>query len=689
LDAPAPGRGDLDGRLASYQTLIDISRMLLGSATLAELFDRMASELKRLVPFDGVTVYRLDPVAEVLMPMHAVDDYADEIMAAPIDVSQGVTGWVIRHRTAQNLPRADLDPRINVVPGTENEPEALASVPLIVRDMPIGALNVYRLGEFVSFDEDEFDLICRFADLAALALDNTQNRERLVKEAQSDWLTGLHNHRYFHERLRDEIERAHRYRRPLSLITFDLDDFKLLNDVHGHQEGDLVLRRVAAAARDELRASDFACRVGGEEFAIVLPETSKRAARAAAARLCARVRALPAARPITVSCGVSAFPSDAKNARELLSAADAALYAAKEAGKDRAASYTRDVRRERGSQVGRGSDGEWFTQMKLLTALSTQLNRQNDVREIGATIVAELRAMIDYHNARVYLVAEDGDTIEPIAFGGVLSAYEGESFAVLRTRMGVGVTGHAARSGRTINVPDAGNHPLAVHVKGTVAIDESLIAVPVRHDGRTTGVIVLSKLGLNQFSPASVRLLETLATHAAVAFANAQEYQRQREEGRVATTLLHLARAASCNPSVAAVAAAVLATVCDLASADAAVLLLRDAGGRQRPLVSHGSPSLRSVAVAVARAGLAEGVTVVETGELTALRAGLEAEYPRVAVAPLHTGTLVVAGGPLGAPELRILQSVCESAASALRNAELLARAGAIAPSPLSQSGDV
>src|SRR5436190_410291 len=83
-------RGGLDGRLASYQTLIDISRMLLGSATLAELFDRMASELKRLVPFDGVTVYRLDPVAEVLMPMHAVDDYADEIMAAPIGISQGV-----------------------------------------------------------------------------------------------------------------------------------------------------------------------------------------------------------------------------------------------------------------------------------------------------------------------------------------------------------------------------------------------------------------------------------------------------------------------------------------------------------------------------------------------------------------------------------------------------------------------
>jgi diguanylate cyclase (GGDEF)-like protein len=112
------------------------------------------------------------------------------------------------------------------------------------------------------------------------------------------------------------MDRTERYGRPLSLIVFDLDDFKFLNDLHGHQEGDLVLRRVAAAALEGLRVSDMACRIGGEEFAILLPETGKRAARAAADRLCARVRDLPGGvRRTTVSCGVASYPSDARMPR--------------------------------------------------------------------------------------------------------------------------------------------------------------------------------------------------------------------------------------------------------------------------------------------------------------------------------------------------------------------------------------
>src|SRR5262249_1194522 len=147
--------------------------------------------------------------------------------------------------------------------------------------------------------------------------------------------------------VRDELDRSHRYRRPLSLVTFDLDDFKLLTDVHGHMEGDLVLRRLAAAATADLRGSDAAFRVGGEEFAILMPETDKRAAKAAADRLCAQVRELRGPRPVTVSCGVAAYPDDAKNPTELLAAADAALYAAKERGKDRAAVYSAAVRAQR------------------------------------------------------------------------------------------------------------------------------------------------------------------------------------------------------------------------------------------------------------------------------------------------------------------------------------------------------
>ncbi len=365
-------------------------------------------------------------------------------MAAPLRLGEGLTGWVIEHREAANVTAAERDPRIAVVPGTpSDEPEAIVAVPLVVRDRPIGALNTYRLGVGAAFSDEEFELVRQFADLAALALENTQNRIRLLHEAQTDWLTGLHNHRVYHERLRDELDRAERYGRPLSLIAFDLDDFKLLNDVHGHQEGDLVLRRVAAAAREELRASDLACRVGGEEFAIILPETGKRAARAAADRLCARVRALPGVRTVTVSCGVASFPADACSATELVAGADAALYAAKGRGKDRAASFTSAVLRAAGAAVRRAGGMESLAQLRLLTALAVKLNRLNDVDRIADTVVDDLAGLVEYDHAAVRLLAADGAELEPAALRGPAAPA-----ATLAAST-------AAASRRTVNAGDA------------------------------------------------------------------------------------------------------------------------------------------------------------------------------------------------------------------------------------------
>jgi diguanylate cyclase (GGDEF)-like protein len=205
-----------------------------------------------------------------------------------------------------------------------------------VRGRPIGALNAYRLGEVTAFSDDEFDLIRRFADLLALALDNTQIRHQLEQEAQTDWLTGLGNHRLFHERLRQEMDRTERYSRPLSLIVFDLDDFKFLNDLHGHQEGDLVLRRVAAAALEGLRVIDMACRIGGEEFAILLPETGKQARGRGRPAVRARARA-PRRRPEDDRVVRRRVLSERRAERDGVRRGGRALYAAKGRGKDRAA----------------------------------------------------------------------------------------------------------------------------------------------------------------------------------------------------------------------------------------------------------------------------------------------------------------------------------------------------------------
>jgi diguanylate cyclase (GGDEF)-like protein len=664
-------------RLRSYETLIDVSRMLLSSASLEELFERVTTELRRVVGYDAVTIYGVDEVRGLVEPLHSVDMWADEIMASPLRIGDGLTGWAIEHCTAENLPAAHSDPRIQVVPGTPpDEREALVVVPLVVRGRPIGALNAYRLGEFTAFSEDEFDLIKRFADLVALALDNTRIRHQLEQEAQTDFLTGLGNHRLFHERLRREMERAERYRHPLSLIVFDLDDFKFLNDLHGHQEGDLVLRRVAVAASEELRTSDIACRIGGEEFAILLPETGKRAARAAAERLCSRVRELSGGvRATTVSCGVASYPGDAPNVTEFLAAADAALYAAKDRGKDRAASYTAGAQAGRGRTAGDSVQLESLKQLRLLSGLAGKLNRLNDVAEIGRTIVADLAGMVDYHNARVYVLDEDGRTLEPVAFRGSADEYEGETLDGLRVTVGEGITGAAAKLGKTMNVPDATACPFAAQIPGTADLDESILAVPLMYDRRATGVLVLAKLGLNQFSPLAVRQVELLAAHAAVALENARLLADERRAAATAEALLDIATAASREASPQVVARRVVAAASRIdCAAGAALVVERD--GRHRVLAACGDSAARSVALAVARGRGASGrgVSVVPTDDLPALSISASEAVRAAAHAAVHDGTLVVVGDRFGQAACKTIAAIAGQGALALQNAALLQR---------------
>ncbi|MGN6378409.1 MAG: diguanylate cyclase [Gaiellales bacterium] len=651
-----------DSRLASYQALHEVSRMLLGTATLAELFDRITGELKRLVPYDALTVYRVDHVQELLVPVHAADQWARQIMESPISLGCGITGAVVDSGIAECLDAAHTDSRAAVVPGTpDDEPGAMVAVPLTVRDQTIGALNVHRLGRYVSFTQEEFELVCRFADMAALAIDNVENRNLLLQEAQTDWLTGLRNHRFFQEQLREELERAARYRRPLSMIIFDLDDFKLLNDVHGHQEGDMVLRRVAMAAGEELRASDVACRTGGEEFAILLPEATKVAARAAAERLVERVRHMPGNPPVTVSCGVATFPDDATNPTELVAAADASLYVAKVRGKDRAAEFSSEVARARATTAA--ADVESASQLRALGALAARLTKLTSASEVGETIVSGLRGMVDYHNVRVYVTEQDGYSLEPIAFRGMLTEYDDETLDALRTVFGEGITGRAAEDGRTLNIPDANACEFAVDVPGTDDIDESILAVPLRFDSRTVGIIVLSKLGIDQFSPLAVRIVELLAAQAAVALENARLYESERRATALAEGLGEITGAAVDDPSPRRIAVLAVLVARRLTGADAAVFVDTSAA-RPSVLAADGDPEL--VAVAFANVGpftaAPSDVRVVST------------DSAELCMAAVHGGVLVVTCPHASAAVAELTDTVAAQATLALRYADAVAR---------------
>jgi two-component system cell cycle response regulator len=168
-----------------------------------------------------------------------------------------------------------------------------------------------------------------------------KNQTELKALAVRDGLTGLFNHREFYRRLEEEIERVRRYGHPCSLLMLDIDHFKKINDTHGHQAGDRVLRILANWIRSEVRPTDQVSRYGGEEFTIILPETPETEALKAAERIrkgiseCEITLLNGEELNVTLSFGVATFPNDAKSAEELVAHADRALYAAKDAGRNR------------------------------------------------------------------------------------------------------------------------------------------------------------------------------------------------------------------------------------------------------------------------------------------------------------------------------------------------------------------
>jgi diguanylate cyclase (GGDEF)-like protein len=528
----------------SYRRLADVFHDVLGEQSLDALLDRIADALAELVPHDSLTIYEADEPQRVLIPVWARDKWADKILADRCPFGVGLTGWGVEHREPVRVNQAHLDPRVMTVAGTPaDEPEALITIPLIARDSIKGALNIYRLGEEASFDDDEFELAKRFGDAAALALDNAQIRARLEHQAMTDPLTGLYNHRAFHERLRGALSSASRAHEVVSILMLDIDDFKRVNDVYGHGAGDEVLRSLAETLKDAVRASDVVYRLGGEEFAIVIVSRSPQSSEQLAHRLVERVESaefLPAGR-ITISVGLARGPEHAMNPRELVACSEAAMMTAKARGKNQIVLYDEtSLERPDGQPTPSARDVRSVAHMKMLQSLGGKLNRLNDVRRIGNVIATELRSLIDYHNCRVSLV--EGDDVIPIAFVGQFTSETREPMEILACKVGQGITGRVAETGESLLIADAANCEFARILPGTDAVDESQVVVPLTYGTRVVGVIVISKLGLNQFDEDDVRLLEVLAGHAAVALENASLYEAARREAERATALLEFSR---------------------------------------------------------------------------------------------------------------------------------------------------
>jgi diguanylate cyclase (GGDEF)-like protein len=668
----------------SYRRLADVFHEVLAEQSLDALLVRIADTLADLVPHGSMTIYEADESQGILTPVLAREDWAEQVLRKRVHFDEGITGWAARRREPVLLNQAHLDPRVKTIPGTPVEPEALISIPLVARSRIKGVFNLYRAGADVGFTDDEFELAKRFADAAALAIDNAKIRARLEHQAQTDSLTGLFNHRSFHERLLAALQETSRTQEPVAVLMLDIDDFKRVNDVHGHGTGDELLQHFADALRRSVRPADVVCRLGGEEFGVIMASCEEPNATRVANRIVERLGELdmPAVERVTVSVGVALGPEHAMNPRELAACAEAAMMTAKAQGKNRVVLFAEDST-ERPDASTQVRDVRSLAHMKVLQSVTGKLNRHTDVRKIGDEITSELRSLIDYHNCRVFVV--DGDELEPVAFRGALGADTGAlPLELLRIRIGVGVTGTCAARGESLIIGDAASCEFGHRIEGTPVIEESLVAVPLRYGTRVAGVIVVSKLGLDQFDEDDVRLLEVVAGHAAVAVENARLIESARREAESATALLEFSRQLATTSSLDRVIDRVVELTSELLGSPRTSVWLEGDDGWIVPRGLHGHTPAQRENVGRRRYDVRARAMLPTGGEPFVLTPGQIAEIDddplapeaSYAIAPVDVdgrlGFIVAAlpaDGAYGERELRLFGGLAHQATLAITNA--------------------
>ena len=289
---------------------------------------------------------RARPVDEDAFRESSVGDEDEELQEAMQAAERRAAG--VRVAGPKRLPPGDdgepaRPPRV-ATPASVGAVHALAVPMLALPGSPateyLGVLSIARRKRRFSHEEEE--LLQYLAGQAVVSIENAALHETVERQAVTDELTGLANVRAFHTILESEIERARRFNTPLALVMLDLDHFKQINDEYGHQQGDEVLALVADVLREFSRDIDAPARYGGEELAVVLPQTDSQGAALLAERMREAVDGLEVPRVdghgslrLQASFGVAALPESATDREGLIAAADAALYRAKRAGRNR------------------------------------------------------------------------------------------------------------------------------------------------------------------------------------------------------------------------------------------------------------------------------------------------------------------------------------------------------------------
>lgn len=324
----------------------------ISSPNPAETYVAALMNSKDLLRAERASLFLYDETTNQLTVKAAIGIPADMADVSSMRLGEGITGEALESKRAmvvRDLEAAGLQP----APSERRyKTKSFISYPIMISGRRVGVLNVTDKSGGGNYDEVDLNLLEIVAPQLALALERAEWQEKATQfqlMSITDPLTGLQNRRYLEERLAEEVNRSRRYEQPLSFLMIDIDDFKQYNDRNGHQAGDLALQITAQGLKSSLRSADVASRYGGEEFCVLLPQTSLPEAGVLAERMREKIERTQyqhaQSQPqgaVTISIGVSTFSPLVNTAEQIIWAADRALYQAKHQGKNRI-SFHHDV----------------------------------------------------------------------------------------------------------------------------------------------------------------------------------------------------------------------------------------------------------------------------------------------------------------------------------------------------------
>ncbi len=319
----------------------EIGKTLTSTLDISEVLSIIMEKMSQLMKPTNWSLLLVDQDSNELYFEIAVGEGAEKLKGVRLPIGEGVVGWVATEGAPILVTDAYKDERWckKMDDMTKFQTRSILCAPMMSRDTVLGVIELVN-SQPDAFSESDLRLLSSLSAFAAIAIENARNFQRVQELTVTDDVTSLYNSRYLHEAIEREFERSRRYGHHFSVVFFDLDHFKQVNDRHGHLHGSRLLAEVGELIKGQLRLVDIPTRYGGDEFVLVLPQTSKDQAVHVARRLRMALNGAVFLRDeglevrVTASFGVASYPEDAGNKDDVLRYADEAMYRVKETTRD-------------------------------------------------------------------------------------------------------------------------------------------------------------------------------------------------------------------------------------------------------------------------------------------------------------------------------------------------------------------